>query len=82
MRTYHPQSWSQQAREMADNMFNNVIYYTYTHPEKWPDVMKQTPEQAAIEFFQTSYRHPLIRERAAGRFGRLLREYKRKKNIN
>ena len=39
MRTYHPQSWSQQAREMADNMFNNVIYYTYTHPEKWPDIM-------------------------------------------
>lgn len=78
-RIYHSKSWSQQARTIADSIFNQVIYYTYKHPEKWTD--EDTPEKWAIEFFQTYYRHPLIRQRAAARYGRLLREYKKKKNI-
>ena len=80
-RTYHPKSWSQQARDMADVIFEQVIYFNYIHPENWEheDI---TPEQWATEFFQASYRHPLIRSRAAGRYGRMLREYKKKKNIN
>jgi hypothetical protein len=78
-RTYHPESWSQQARAIADSIFNQVIYYTYEYPERWTD--KDTPEKWATEFFQTYYRHPLIRQRAAARYGRLLREYKKKKNI-
>lgn len=78
-KTYHPKSWSQQARIMADKIFNQVIYYTYKHPEEW--TYEDTPEKWAIEVFQISYRHPLIRQRAAARYGRLLREYKKKKNI-
>lgn len=76
-RTYHPKSWTQQAREMADKIFRQVIYYTYAHPEEWHEEF--TPEEWATEFFQNSYRHPLIRERAAGRYGRKIREYQKKK---
>ncbi len=79
MRTYHPASWSQRAREMANVQFRQVIYYTYIHPEKW--TLERTPEETAIELFNTSYRHSLIRERAAKRFGRLMREYKRKRGL-
>ena len=93
MRTYHPASWSQQAREMANEQFNQVIYYTYTHPEKWDECMSKefdvktgeyiylTPEDVAKKFFNTSYKHKIIRERAAKRFGRLMREYKRKRGM-
>ena len=79
-RTYHPKSWSQQARSMADVIFEQVIYFNYIHPENWEH--EESPEKWATEFFQASYRHPLIRSRAAGRYGRMLREYKKKKNIN
>ena len=96
-RTYHPKSWSQQAREIASVQFASVIYYTYTYPEGWTpekarvdefnyitgemEVNYLTPEQMASRYFQTSYRHPLIRQRAAGIFGRKMREYKRKNNL-
>ena len=49
MRTYHPASWSQRAREMANVQFRQVIYYTYIHPEKW--TLERTPEETAIELF-------------------------------
>jgi hypothetical protein len=93
-RTYHPKSWSQQARAIANIQFEEVIYYTYICPEKWTPEMAEvkgfnyttgeieihylSPEQKASRYFQTSYRHPLILQRAAGIFGKKMREYKRK----
>lgn len=61
MRTYHPKSWSEQAREMADKQAWQVNHYVdYTIAD-------------AVCFFSISYRHPLIRNRAAKRFGHLVR---------
>jgi hypothetical protein len=60
MYTYHPKSWSQSAREFCDNYVNLIN-------TGWGTVEK------AEKLFSTSYRHPLIRHRAAKRFGRLLR---------
>ena len=60
MYTYHPDSWSQQARKMADD-------------EVWCINNGWQTIEGATRFFSTSYRHPLIRGRAAKRFGRLLR---------
>lgn len=59
-RSYHPSSWSQQAREMCGKQV------------MWVENGTKTVQQA-IEFFGKSYRHPLITGRAAKRFGRLLR---------
>ena len=59
-RTYHPKSWSQQARNMADDQIWNVEHGYETKEE-------------AKKFFHTSYRHSLIRQRAAKRFGRKMR---------
>lgn len=58
MRTYHPKSWSQQARELGDRIVDNV------NSGDW------CLEQAR-RFFVLSYRHPLIKQRAAKRFYRL-----------
>lgn len=63
MRTYHPKSWSQSARELADRIAWNV--------EEGYCSMK-----SGREFFSNSYRHPLIRHRAAKRFGRRRRANK------
>jgi len=60
MRSYHPESWSAQARKMCDNQIEMVEAGYATIDE-------------AIHFFSISYRHPLIRHRAAKRFGRMLR---------
>jgi hypothetical protein len=60
---YHPESWSEQAREMSNRIAANVNSGAWTIKE-------------GCEFFQHSYRHPLIRNRAAKRFGRLVREGK------
>lgn len=93
MRTYHPASWSQQARELADIQFRQFVYYT-ENPEAWTDELSKefdfatgsyvylTPKQSCIRFLQKSYRHKLIRERAAARFGRKVREYYKKRGIN
>lgn len=60
-RTYHPASWSVQARRMAENQINQIISGEITEAE-------------AIHFFSTSYRHPRIRYRAAKYFGRKMRK--------
>ncbi len=60
MRSYHPESWSAQARKMCDNQIEMVEAGYCTIDE-------------AIHFFSTSYRHSLIRHRAAKRFGRMLK---------
>lgn len=63
MKTWHPESWSQQAREMARKQIESIKcgYQTI---------------EGAIEFFDRSYRHPLIRYRAAKAFGRHERKIK------
>lgn len=65
---YKPQSWSQQAREMSDMIIQQVN-------SGWRTIAD------AHKFFQNSYRHPLIRGRAAKRFGRKLREGKVHENL-
>lgn len=60
MKTWHPKTWSQQARALCDRIVNNVEdgYWTIEQGMFW---------------FSTSYRHPLIVNRAAKRYGRLMR---------
>lgn len=60
MHTYHPSSWSEQARRLCDEkviMINNG----------WSTI------ERAEHFFHVSSRHWRIRQRAAKRFGRLVR---------
>lgn len=68
MRNYHPESWSHQARRMS---YNEII----SVEQGWSTI------QEAINFFSTSYRHPLIRARAAKHFGRMLRVGKVHENL-
>ena len=63
MRTWRPESWSQQARNMSDGVIRNVNNGYWSIDE-------------AVRFFQVSYRHPLIRMRAAKRFGYYLKHGK------
>ena len=63
MKTFRPKSWSKSAREMCDNQIAMIH-------AGWQTV------NDAKEFFSNSYRHPLIKQRAAKRFGRLLRKGK------
>ena len=90
MRTYHPSSWSQQAREFAnriiaqvinalENGYDPIVFAEYLGGGEY---RYRTPEQWGIETIQQSYRHELIKLRAAGIYGRKLREYKNKKLAN
>ena len=81
---YHPESWSAQAREMADIQFeywkeaqeHPEMVRTYLDTETWEYVMMSTASvKYYTYFFSNSYRHPLIRHRAAKRFGRLVKKY-------
>lgn len=87
MRTYHPASWSQQAREFANKIYIQVIeMYEKGKTAEYYDLDGNyhgdvDPEEWGIHIFQFSYRHPLIRTRAAGIFGRKIRKYKIKKKV-
>ena len=75
--SYHPSSYSAQAREMADSIFKQVIKHlegkvTAEYPPEF------NPEKWASELFNNSYRHDFIRLRAAKRYGRKMRKYKNK----
>ena len=70
MRNYHPKSWSAQARELTDRIYNQLGEGENKYSLK-----------EAENFFSNSYRHPLIRQRAAKRFGRLVRRNKNDKAI-
>lgn len=63
MKTWHPKTWSEQAREKSNHYVGRVNRGELTIAE-------------AVERISNSYRHPLIRNRAAKRFGRLVREGK------
>jgi hypothetical protein len=60
MRTYHPENWSQQAREMCDKQIKQIN-------SGWQTI------DGAVKFFSQSYRAEIIRNRAAKRFGRMVR---------
>lgn len=68
MFTYHPESWSEQARAMSREEIASIRagYGTI---------------EGAKTFFSRSYRHPLIRCRAAKHFGRQVRNGKVHENL-
>lgn len=68
MRNYHPESWSQQARDMSNNEIQSIN-------AGWSTI------KGGLHFFSNSYRHPLIRQRAAKHFGRKRREGKVRENM-
>lgn len=68
MRTWRSASWSQQAREMCDKQ---IEYINGGHAFI----------EDALHLFSNSYRAPIIRGRAAKRFGRLMRAGKVKENV-
>lgn len=63
---YKTKSWSQQSRKLCDKAL--FYYYNAEYPNYG--------EKEAIEFFQNSYRSPLIKARASKRFGRIIRKGK------
>lgn len=88
MRTYHPKSWSQQARIMADNQFEDwrdaidgTTERLYPDPENEKWINDDKSEKNHVTYFHHSFRHPLIRRRAAKRFGRLVRKYRKQKGL-
>lgn len=93
MRKYRPESWSKQARRMADKQWEQYIYYNENPAEDTELFFREhirivkgeilggeiyslmaSDIRVYRNFFSTSYRHPLIRQRAAKRFGRLARK--------
>lgn len=83
MRTYHPRSWSEQARRKAYGLFDYVMNMTYNNKElSFYDNMGEyhenvTPEQYVAHVLSHSYRAEIIRYRAAKRFGRMWRRYQK-----
>lgn len=77
--TWHPKSWSQQAREKADGLFGCIMNRTNRDKELgFYDIMGEyhenvTPDQYAAHALSISYRPKIIRYRAAKRVGRLIR---------
>lgn len=68
MRIWRPLSWSQQARKMCDLQ---VEYVNYGH----------SFIEDSLNLISNSYRAPIIRQRAAKRFGKLVRSGKVKENL-
>lgn len=68
MKTWHPESWSQQARNLSNDVIESV--------NKGYRTIKE-----ATNFFSHSYRAPIIRYRAAKHFGRKIREGKVHENL-
>ena len=69
MRTFHPKSYSQQARRLCDSLYNTIV-------------KGLVAEESAVEFLHESYRHSLVRHRAAKRLGRKLRTTKNINEVN
>jgi hypothetical protein len=69
MLTWRPKSWSEQARELCDRQIALIN-------------AEINSIEYSLAFLGNSYRHPLIRQRAAKRFGRMLREGKVRTNEN
>jgi hypothetical protein len=73
MRSYHARSYSEQARKMSDHMF-----YKFFLPLLVLGAEINDAENYVIKAINESYRHKLVKERAAARFGKKVREYKKK----
>lgn len=89
MKNWHPKSWSRQARELANTQYE-VWEEIQKHPEReqmcyahdgrvdenFNYIMLSNATVAYyVDFFSCSYRHSIVRQRAAKRFGRLTRKY-------
>lgn len=80
-RTYHPESWSKQARRRANGLFRFVTGMMNDSKEfSFHDEMGEyhenvTPEQYVVHALSISYRPEIIRYRAAKRFGRMWRKH-------
>ena len=61
MRNWHPKSWSEQARELADRQAKYVVYGDKTIKE-------------VLHFFSISYRADIIKYRAEKRFIRKIKK--------
>ena len=75
MRSYHARSYSEQARKMGEYMFYQFLALIKL------DTKINDAEKYIMETINESYRHKLVKERAAARFGKKVREYKRKRGI-
>lgn len=75
MRNYHAKSYSEQARKMGNYMFYQFLALI----ELGTGV--NDAENYLMKAINNSYRHKLVKERAAARFGKKVREYKRKRGI-
>lgn len=75
-RSYHAQSWSEQAREKANTAYYNYIVGNCTYTVWLIDTLDRAEiggEAGAVRSLAASYRAPIIRYRAAKRLGRLIR---------
>jgi hypothetical protein len=79
-------SYSIQARRLADRVYEQVVAGLENNElfkiDNGHEYIDCTPEQWASYVFRNSYRHPIVRERAAKRYGKKLREYKKRKLAN
>jgi hypothetical protein len=66
MKKFHPVSYSEQAREMAAKYYGEVLQY------------EDFTENAAVSFINSSYRAPIVRYRAAKKFGKMCRKAAKK----
>ena len=75
MRSYHAKSYSEQARRKGNSIFDEFLALIESGAKI------NEAETYLIKVIHDSYRHTLVKERAAVRFGKKVREYKRKKGI-
>lgn len=75
MRSYHARSYSEQARAMGNHMFHQFLAQIELGTEI------KDAEKYIMDIINDSYRHKLVKQRAAARFGKKVREYKRKRGI-
>ena len=85
MKNWHPASWSKQARQFSDKIYDRVVN-AYEENRKmefydsdWEYHQVDDPELWGVHVFNFSYRHPRIVNRAAKRFGKKIRKYKKTK---
>lgn len=80
-RTYHPRSWSEQARGRANGLFRFVMHMMNNNKEfSFHDDMGEyhenvTPGQYVAHALNSTHRPKVVRYRAAKRFGRMWRKH-------
>lgn len=89
-KTFRPGSWTKQAREFAYKMFYQykealtkpeefieVPYYHGTREGEYMGsrILGTHSHEYWVAYFQNSYRHPMITNRAAKKFGELCRKH-------